>query len=75
MSLQPTGRLCRRTAKGVTMSGLLKLAVVSSLLVGVAVPASAAIVREPYLQTGTPDSVTVVWRTDLISPSDSRRND
>ncbi len=34
--------------------------------------AQAAIVREPYLQLVTPDSITVVWRTDLASPTDSR---
>ncbi|GJM25178.1 MAG: hypothetical protein DHS20C16_15930 [Phycisphaerae bacterium] len=37
-----------------------------------AVKVDAAIVREPYLQVVTPDSVTVVWRTDLASPTDSR---
>ncbi|MHC4090987.1 MAG: metallophosphoesterase [Planctomycetota bacterium] len=35
-------------------------------------PAVGAIVREPYLQLATPTSITVVWRTDLSSPSDSR---
>lgn len=32
----------------------------------------AAIVREPYLQQVTPDSITIVWRTDLASGTDSR---
>jgi len=31
---------------------------------------SVGIVRQPYLQQGTPDGVTVVWRTD--APTDSR---
>ena len=34
-------------------------------------PASAAIVRQPYLQLVTPTSVTVVWRTDLNSADNS----
>ena len=36
------------------------------------VPATAAIVRQPYLQLVTPTSVTVVWRTDMNSADDSR---
>ncbi len=42
------------------------------LLLASAHPAFAAIVREPYLQLATPTSITIVWRTDLLSPSDSR---
>ncbi|MEO8326622.1 MAG: fibronectin type III domain-containing protein, partial [Nitrospirota bacterium] len=41
------------------------------LLVSLA-PAAAAVVRQPYLQLVTPTSVTVVWRTDLISADNSR---
>ncbi len=41
------------------------------VLVSVA-PASAAIVRQPYLQLVTPTSVTLVWRTDLNSADNSR---
>ncbi len=52
------------------MSGLLVASVLSVLLP--AKEASAAILREPYLQLVTPDSVTVFWRTDLASPADSR---
>ena len=40
------------------------------VLVSVA-PASAAIVRQPYLQLVTPTSVTLVWRTDLNSADNS----
>ena len=49
------------------MSGSLKVAVLLFLLIGFAVPASAVLVREPYLQMGTPNSVTIVWRTELSS--------
>ena len=31
----------------------------------------AAVVRQPYLQLGTPDSMTVAWRTDVGDPVDS----
>jgi len=41
------------------------------LLVAVA-PATAAVVRQPYLQLVTPSSVTVVWRTDLNSADNSQ---
>ena len=41
------------------------------LLVSV-IPATAAVVRQPYLQLVTPTSVTVVWRTDLNSADNSR---
>ena len=34
--------------------------------------AFAVLLRQPYLQLVTPTSVTVVWRTDLSSPNDSR---
>ena len=37
-----------------------------------ALPAAAAIVREPYLQQVTSTSVTVVWRTDDTSADESR---
>ena len=30
------------------------------------------LVREAYLQLATPTSITLVWRTNLSSPSDSR---
>ena len=41
-------------------------------LFGVAVlPATAAITREPYLQSVTPTSITIVWQTDLNSASNS----
>ena len=35
-------------------------------------PANAALVRQPYLQLVTPTSITIVWRTDLNSTSNSR---
>ncbi|MGB7946352.1 MAG: fibronectin type III domain-containing protein, partial [Candidatus Binatia bacterium] len=32
----------------------------------------AVLLRQPYLQLVTSNSVTVVWRTDLSAPNDSR---
>ena len=42
------------------------------VLLASAVPTFAALVRAPYLQLVTPTSITIVWRTDVLSPSDSR---
>ncbi|MCA9458666.1 MAG: metallophosphoesterase family protein, partial [Nitrospira sp.] len=52
--------------------GMLPLGCALLLLLVSVVPASAAIVRQPYLQLVTPTSVTVVWRTDLNSADNSR---
>ncbi len=38
----------------------------------VAAPASAQLIREPYLQSVTDTTATIVWRTDVASPADSR---
>ena len=45
------------------------LAVCFSLL---AAPATAQVIRQPYLQSVTEDSATIVWRTGAASPGDSR---
>ena len=42
------------------------------LLVASGLPATAAVVREPYLQMVTPTSITIVWQTDLNSANNSR---
>jgi hypothetical protein len=42
-----------------------------SLILASVLPAAAALVRQPYLQLVTPDSITIVWRTDLNSADDS----
>ena len=42
------------------------------VLVTAAVPALAALVREPYLQLATPTSMTIAWRTDDTSADDSQ---
>ena len=34
--------------------------------------AQAVLIREPYLQLVTPTTITIVWRTDLLSADDSR---
>ena len=53
----------------------LRMGILSWLLlvmVASGVPAEAAVVRQPYLQLVTPNSVTVVWRTDQNSADNSR---
>ncbi len=47
----------------------LTLAVASALL---AAPALAQLIRQPYLQSVTESSATIVWRSDAASPADSR---
>jgi hypothetical protein len=42
---------------------------IAAFLLGLAAPAWAAVVRQPYLQLDTPTSITVVWRTDTASDS------
>jgi hypothetical protein len=42
------------------------------VLLLIASPADAALVRQPHLQLITPTSITIVWRTDLQSASNSR---
>ena len=59
----------RQVAKGTTT---LVFSCVLLALLGSALPAFAQLVREPYLQLATPTSMTIVWRTDLTSPNDSR---
>src|ERR1700675_4002702 len=59
---------------GESMSGrgaraLIGIGVAAVLLLGAVAPARAAVVRQPYLQLTTPNSVTVVWRTDTTSDS------
>jgi len=55
-----------------------KISLVGSLgcalfvLLGTVAPATAAMVRQPYLQLVTPTSITIVWRTDLNSADTSR---
>ncbi len=61
------GRVAHRVSRSVLALGVLVLVCWTSVL-----SAGAAIVREPYLQQVTPTSVTVVWRTDLTSASDSQ---
>jgi len=39
------------------------------ILLATALPAKAAVVRQPYLQLETPTSITLVWRTDTASDS------
>ena len=51
---------------------MMRLWITLCLLVVSGLPATAAVVREPYLQLTTPTSVTLVWRTDLTSANNSR---
>jgi len=63
-----TGSL-NRVAKG-TVTLILSCALL--LLLTSVLPATAALVRQPYLQLVTSTSVTVVWRTDLTSANNSQ---
>jgi acid phosphatase type 7 len=47
-------------------------AVFIGIVINSVLPASAALMREPYLQLVTPHSTTIVWRTDLNSANTSR---
>ncbi len=49
--------------------GLIGIGIAAAILFLAAVPASAAVVRQPYLQLETPNSITIVWRTDTTSNS------
>jgi hypothetical protein len=51
---------------------MLRLWITLCLLVASGLPATAAVVREPYLQMVTPTSITIVWQTDLNSANNSR---
>jgi len=52
------------------MTGRRRLAsLIAFVAVAAAVPADAALVRGPYLQTNTPSSVIVRWRTDVATDS------
>ena len=50
--------------------GLIGIGIAAAILLLAAPTASAAVVRQPYLQLETPTSMTIVWRTD--SATDSR---
>ena len=52
--------------------GLFKLWVMICILVVSGLPATAAMLREPYLQMVTPSSATILWQTDLNSANNSR---
>ena len=51
---------------------MMKVWIILSLLLASGLPATAAVIREPYLQMVTPTSVTIVWQTDIGSANNSR---
>ncbi len=51
---------------------MMKLWMALCLLIASSLPATAAVVREPYLQLVTPTSITIVWQTDVNSADTSR---
>ena len=70
LKTKPAGRLNRRV-DGRVWFRLIFCCSVLGFLVS-ALPAYAVLAREAYLQLVTPTSITIVWRTDLASPSDSQ---
>ena len=57
----------RRTVRGAVL-----ICCMFSVFLGSVVPSLAALVREPYLQSPSPSSMTIVWRTNLTCSNDSR---
>ncbi len=48
---------------------LASCSILLSLLLGTALPAAPTILRGPYLQSATPSSIVVRWRTDTTEAS------
>ena len=58
--------------KSKVLGKLTRLSIAFSVMLAAAAPATAVVIRQPYIQSVTETSVVIVWRTGLSSPTDSR---